>query len=263
MAAIEAITRRHDGNERAVLYHVPHDGDLIPAEMMKAVCIPLENMLEYHRAMKDTGALRMIPQGTRRDQVIAFPVSRLFCDVERFLSPEKEEMEKYGMGFCYERTFDGTKFKEISSQIRVKTVEMYSSHHKRLDAACRKWKRVCLIDLHSFSDLIVPKDNIREDEKTPDLCIGTDSVFTPDLLLNMVKDEFEGRGLSVKINYPYSGCMVPNGVMKKRYTGDFIGIMLEFNKRFYMEEGNVSPEKVKLIRDGIREIRRQIRVQNV
>ena len=91
---------------------------------MKAVCIPLEDMLEYHRIMKDIGALRMIPQGTRRDQVIAFPISRLFCDVERFLSPEKEEMEKYGMGFCYERTYDGTKFKEVTSKIKLKAADM-------------------------------------------------------------------------------------------------------------------------------------------
>ena len=61
---------------------------------MKSVCIPRELFLKYHEEMRDTDIDRVIPDACRRgDMTHIFTISRLLCDVERFIGPE-EVMEQ-------------------------------------------------------------------------------------------------------------------------------------------------------------------------
>ena len=111
-----------NNKKRFPLFHVPHDGTSFPEELMESVCIPKEQFLSYHERMRDTGVLEMVPTAWRNSgNTLYFPVSRLLCDVERFPGPE-EPMERLGMGFCYERAYDGTRIKTVSAELRRETL---------------------------------------------------------------------------------------------------------------------------------------------
>lgn len=163
-----------NNKKRFPLFHVPHDGTSFPEELMESVCIPKEQFLSYHERMRDTGVLEMVPTAWRNSgNTLYFPVSRLLCDVERFPGPE-EPMERLGMGFCYERAYDGTRIKTVSAELRRETLVWYHGHHEKLNRACVEHPRLLLLDMHSFSDDIVPRDRLRSGERTPDVCLGID-----------------------------------------------------------------------------------------
>ncbi len=219
---------------RTPVFHVPHDGTEFPPELMASVCVPHVQFLCYHEKMRDIGIRGMIPRTYRTaSQSACFPITRLLCDVERFIGPE-EIMEQYGMGFCYERAFDGTVIKTVTDELKEKTRVYYDRHHARMDRLCDRHKRIVLFDMHSYSDEIVPPSFLRGGEPTPDVCIGTDGRYTPERLAELAERRFREAGYSVSRNYPYSGCYVPNAVLSGAENSDFISIMLEFNKRIYL-----------------------------
>ena len=159
------------------------------------------------------------------------------CDVERFIGPD-EPMEKYGMGYCYERAYDGTVIKKMSPELLEKTKVYYDRHHERMDSICRQHPHLLLFDLHSYSDDIVPKNMLLQGRPTPDVCIGTDSRYTPLALIDILKRHLSRENISFAENYPYSGCFVPNIVLKGKGHRDFAGVMIEVNKRFYCCDQN-------------------------
>ena len=135
-----------NNKKRFPLFHVPHDGTTFPEELMESVCIPKEQFLSYHERMRDTGVLEMVPTAWRNSgNTLYFPVSRLLCDVERFPGPE-EPMERLGMGFCYERAYDGTRIKTVSAKLRRETLVWYHGHHEKLNRACVEHPRFLLLD---------------------------------------------------------------------------------------------------------------------
>lgn len=235
---------------RTPVFHVPHDGTEFPPELMASVRVPRAQFLFYHEKMRDAGIRDMIPRTYRTaSQSICFPVSRLLCDVERFLGQE-EIMEQYGMGFCYERAFDGTRIKNADDELKAKTLLYYQKHHERVDEICRTQKRVLLLDMHSFSRELVPRDILREEEDIPDLCIGTNAEYTPEILITAAERVFREAGFQTARNYPYEGCYVPQAA--KRGETDCIALMLEFNKENHLDNKGVPiPEKTGLIRKAI------------
>ena len=234
---------------RYPIFHIPHDGRLFPEELMASVCIPREDFLRYHRLMRDTDIIRAVPEAYRgSDMCQAFSVSRLLCDVERFLGPE-EIMEQYGMGFCYEKACDGTTIKRVTPELRQKTLAYYTAHHARMDRLCETHPRILFIDLHSYSDEILPPGFRQSAAPTPDLCIGTDPRYTPLRLAATVKKRFTAAGFTAAVNDPYAGCYIPNAVLHGRSNCDCVSIMLEFHKRTYCDRpGRSVPEKLKAIR---------------
>jgi len=219
-----------------VVFHVPHDGAQFPPELMSSACISQGEFMRYHETMRDTSVTLMIPDGYRTEEhSVVFPVSRLLCDVERFIGPE-EVMEQFGMGYCYERAFDGQKIKNVTEDLKRRTRIYYDGHHKRLDEICMKHEKILLIDLHSFSDEIVPLHFLKDGEPTPGICIGTDPGYTPRALTEAAMKVFGEAGYSVRENYPYTGCLVPNAVMSGRTRCRCASIMLEINKRVYCDE---------------------------
>ena len=68
----------------------------------------------------------------------------------------------------------------------------------------------------------------------PDICIGTDAFHTPDWLASLAAERFTAAGLTVAVNRPYSGALVP---------AEFCGrdrrvssLMIEISRRRYMHE---------------------------
>ncbi len=232
---------------RFLLWHVPHDGWKFPVKLLSSVCIPREQFEMYHEKMRDADVHKLIPRVyAYQSATERFDISRLLCDVERFIGPE-EKMERYGMGFCYERAFDGTRIKDISDALKDRTLRYYNEHHLRMNAKCKAHPQVLLFDMHSYSDEIVPKDFLRQGKRTPDVCIGADPRFTPLSLIQFARYRFEEAGFSTELNYPYNGCYVPCPAVSGKI--DCLSIMLEFNKRTYLDlHGKLDDDKASMIR---------------
>lgn len=240
---------------RFPIFHVPHDGCQFPETMMSSVCVPHDEFYQYHEKMRDKMVSKVIPEEYQDEAyTVLFSVSRLLCDVERFIGPE-ELMEQYGMGFCYEKAYDGTVIKTVTEEIKRKTLTHYYRHHKKMDRMCKCHEKILLIDLHSYSNEIVPEDFQLADAEMPDVCIGVDSVFTPEHLIASAEKNFRIAGFSTALNYPYSGCYIPNSVMSGENESDFISVMIEINKRIYLDsEEDTDFKQIDIIQQAIRQI---------
>lgn len=234
------------------VFHVPHDGTHFPEELMASVCVPRDVFLAYHEKMQDKDVMQLIPNNDQQEGIVcSFAVSRLLCDVERLIGPN-EVMEQFGMGFCYEKVFDGTVIKHVTKEVKDLSRIYYDRHHDRINRLCRQHKNILFVDLHSYSTDIVPKAFFYPNRALPDLCIGTDERFTPPSLTYAARQAFQKAGLTVAENYPYSGCYIPEAVINGEYHGSFTAIMLEFHRRTYLDEkGDLIPVKITAIRNAI------------
>lgn len=90
-----------------------------------------------------------------------------------------------------------------------------------------------VLDMHSFPSAPLPYE-LDQDPNRPDICIGTDSFHTPDAIRDTAREAFEREGLSVAVNRPFSGALVPMSV----YHTDnrVLALMVEVNRRLYMNE---------------------------
>ena len=115
---------------------------------------------------------------------------------------------------------------------REEVLQIYNAHHAELNrqarAALREHGRCLVVDLHSFSDETVTRLFGWTD--FPDVCIGTEEEYYDKDLVNTIACLCRSVGLSVAMNYPYRGSMVPNQYYGKRGTG-IVSVMLEINKR--------------------------------
>ncbi|MBR2531921.1 MAG: N-formylglutamate amidohydrolase [Lachnospiraceae bacterium] len=240
---------------RFPVFHIPHDGWRFPEELMASVCIPKEQFFSFHEKMRDRDLNKIVPRPYHTGSNVArFEVSRLLCDVERFAGPE-EVMEQYGMGFCYDQAYDGTVIKNVTDDLKEKTLKYYREHHEEVDRMCSGHPRVVLFDLHSYTDELVPVEFMKAGQRTPDVCIGTDERYTPPALTKAVRDCFEQAGFKADLNYPYSGCFVPDTVMRGESSCDCISVMIELNRRIYCDEkGESVPEKLERIQEIMQRI---------
>ena len=130
---------------RFPVFHIPHDGWEFPEELMESVCIPHDLFMKYHEEMRDTDISRAVPNAYYGgDMSHSFRISRMLCDVERFIGPE-EIMEQYGMGFCYEKAYDGTVIKHVTRTLKEKTLAHYRKHHEWMGSVTAIPGFCCLI----------------------------------------------------------------------------------------------------------------------
>lgn len=240
---------------RFPFFHIPHDGTLFPTELMASICIPQQEFMKYHEVMRDKEIYKIIP-GVQRtaSHTERFNVSRLLCDVERFIGPE-EPMEKYGTGFCYQKAFDGTVIKNVTSELMEKTMVYYNRHHDRMNAVAQNHPHILMFDVHSYSDEIIPADCLLEGRTSPEVCIGTDPRYTPAALTGILEKHLVRENISFAENYPYRGCFIPNAVLEKKLNLDFAGIMIEINKRFYCDRnGDVIEGRLLQMKDIMKKV---------
>ena len=213
-----------------ILIHIPHSSIIFPKLFYK-VCIKDKNYINKSAIfMSDYMVDKLVPKGYKTH---IFKYSRLFCDVERFKS-NKEEMNKYGMGFIYENDCDN-KITIINNKYKnIVTKSYYDKHHNKLDKLTsniiNKHGKCIMIDLHSYSDKMVY--SIFKLKNNPDICIGIDDKFTSNYLKKITINHFEKYGYTIKINYPYSGTIIPNKFYNKK-SNKIDSIMIEINKRIY------------------------------
>ena len=240
---------------RYPVFHVPHDGWRFPFELLPSVCVSEEQFRWYHEMMSDTEAGMLVPEAYRGgDMYERFQISRLLCDVERFIGPE-EDMEQYGMGFCYEKAFDGTEIKIVTDEVRKQTRKYYDEHHARMKRICERHPRILLFDIHSFSEEALPEHIRRRSDRLPDVCIGTDPQYTPRELISRIRHRADELNLICMENIPYSGTFVPECAQDRSSSCDLISVMLEFNRKLYCDgNGKQVEAKMEQIRKLVRRI---------
>lgn len=213
-----------------ILIHVPHAAMYLPEAYRRTALIPADELEEENHFMCDTGVLELIPP-VLAENVVAFPYSRLYCDVERFRDGT-EPMEEYGMGYIYTRDSLGREMFRPSLEHRAEVSAVYEAHHTELNRRASEILAECgrclIIDLHSFSDEAV--NRLFGWTDFPDVCIGTEEDYYSEEIVDAICGFCKGMGLSVALNYPYRGSLVPNQYFGKKDTG-IVSVMLEVNKR--------------------------------
>ena len=232
-----------------IILHIPHSSTYLPQTFKVSEGVCLKNELER---MTDwfTDELFDFEEAIK----LIFPYSRLYCDVERFRKDRDEPMARKGMGVCYTNTSYGTKLREVSSRekIFIKS-NIYDTHHEKLEGFVNeeltKQRSSLIVDCHSFHSSPLPHE---DSMNRPDICLGTDDFHTPNELTEYVKKYFEKHGLSVTINEPFSGTMVP----LKFYHRDkrVKSIMIEINRDLYLNHKFEKNDRFGQIKEHISEL---------
>jgi len=173
------------------------------------------------------------------DTVIAFQVSRLVVDPERFLDEMQEMMAWLGMGVIYTKTSRGNLLREYPALDERDALirRFYVPHHKQLNEAAgaelRRYGTAVILDCHSFPSSPLPYE-LDQDPDRPEICIGTDPFHTPPELTEVVQQAVAAEGLTSRTNRPFGGCLIPSRFHEndKRVSG----IMIEVNRSLFMDE---------------------------
>ncbi|NNM67765.1 MAG: N-formylglutamate amidohydrolase [Spirochaetales bacterium] len=166
---------------------------------------------------------------------IAAVFSRVFCDVERFYPDDQEPMAKKGMGFYYTQTDDGISFRQEGVWKQRVYQEFYVPHHQRLEASVSQrlddGGQCLILDGHSFSSVPFLREEDQNSDR-PDICLGTLSFHTPQWLIDSAIEIFTQANLSVALNRPYTGSLVPGKFLDK--DPRVFSLMIEINRRLYL-----------------------------
>lgn len=221
-----------------LIVHVPHAGQAMSQNFVSRQILNADFMKKENAYIADFLVDNLLPLGLKN--VVRFSMSRMLCDVERFLDAENEPMEKYGMGAVYTHDSQGRQFIESDSIYRQSVIEnYYLPHHAKMqkltDSILQSHERCYILNWHSFWDDYVKRMFQMDD--CPDICIGTDERFLDSAWLRATQAYFEGKGYSTSINHPFCGSFVPS---KHYYENDtrVKSLMLEFNKRLYLTPNN-------------------------
>jgi N-formylglutamate amidohydrolase len=208
---------------RYIIVHVPHSSDVIPSE---------DGYLMDTRPERNIVTDWYTDDLIVGDQSVIFPLSRVYCDVERF---ENDPLESAGQGVYYTRTLGGGALRERNDGTAGKVMALYRAHHHSLVTAIEQailLSPVCLVDAHSYSDYQAGFTGFPD---RPDICIGTDRDHTPAALVKSLVTLFTDAGYSVALDRPYAGTMIPHAF---RGNPNFSALMLEINKRLYLTDGD-------------------------
>ena len=221
-------------NKTKVLFHIPHTSLKVPKLFYKGLLISKDEFRKYNLKMSDiyVDYLFKYIKGKR----IKAKYSRMFCDVEKFKDDNIEFMSKYGQGVIYTHTYDGTLFHQDDDEYKKIVHKYYDKYHKKLDRIAKrllsKNNKLLILDIHSYSN---EQALYHHNGEFPDICIGIEKDYYNKDILNEIISNIKEKGYSYKINYPYTGSMIPNIIFNNdKYKGRVISIMLEVNKRIYL-----------------------------
>lgn len=231
---------------KEIIFHIPHDGHKIPKSLRDSLLIPNIELKEYDRNMSDRLVSELV--NDLPYPVYKFNISRLMCDVERFLTDEV--MEQYGMGYCYEKFYNNKTFKNTTEKIKQTTKKYYLKHHNllnKLALSYQKNQEWLFIDLHSFNTKATRKELIKRNKTMPDICIGFDKDYCSKKYIKLAKETFENYGYKVIYNYPYSGSLIPNIIYERGDKSKINSLMIEINSECYLDNNrNLKVEHVHL-----------------
>jgi N-formylglutamate deformylase len=235
--AIREIER--EAVPRSLIFNIPHAATQVPEEVREQFLLSDEELYREQLKLTDLYADELF-QAEHSPRIIA-PVSRFVCDTERYWNNEDVQMADKGMGAIYTRTTDGRELRRpLSRGDRWMLHQQYYVPHQAkvkeaVNEALITTGRALIIDCHTFPSHPLPCDENQENSR-PDICIGTDEFHTPKELTDLVSSYFRERGYAVATNFPYTGTYVP--VMYQNRTKNIESIMIEVNRRLYMDEAN-------------------------
>ena len=219
-----------------MILHIPHASVIIPRRFRDQFVINNEQLASELLGLTDayTNELFESPGA----QVNSFPYSRLLVDVERFQLDNQEPMSKVGMGMIYTQTISGRPLRRSLSKLETATLQkLYDKHHLLLTQSVEdelvQRGTALIVDCHSFPSKPLTCD-IDQSKSRPDICLGMDSFHTPGSLLIMLEKAFKSLRLSVEVNKPYSGTIVPLKWYGKEHKVH--SVMIEINRSLYMNE---------------------------
>jgi len=223
----------------ATIIHIPHASRVIPDDVRKFICLDdaaLETELDM---LTDHYTDELFSIDHDSISVLQYPVSRYVADPERFSDDSMELMSEHGQGAVYVQTVDGKKLRDGEDHKHREHLlnQYYWPHHNRLEElterALLKHGRALIIDAHSFP--VRPlKVDLDQSLKRPDICIGTDAGHTPGVLVQLLMEYFSAAGLSVSINQPYAGTIVPMRYFNKEFR--VRSVMIEVNRQLYLQD---------------------------
>lgn len=224
--------------EQPLIFHIPHAALLVPPAERPSLLISESELDIELLKMTDRYTDEIFSAAAMAgDEIVAFPVSRLVLDPERFVDDAHEPMASRGMGVVYTRRHDRTILRD-SLEEKDRLVETYFvPHHRRLEDAVERHLvahgRAIIIDCHSFPASPLPYERV-QDPVRPEICIGTDATHTPEWLKDALLGAFDDAGYSVDVNTPFEGSLVP-----LRYYGKeplVQSVMIELRRDIYMDE---------------------------
>jgi len=221
-----------------MIFHIPHSSTDIPAEYRSLFLLDSTQLASELLLMTDhfTDEL-FLASATNDDSFLRFPVSRLLVDPERFPDDAQEEMSKVGMGAIYRLTHNGESLKDDQSKREELLTRYFSPHHRNLTARVGESLDLAndalIVDCHSFPKSPLPYE-LDQTPTRPQICIGVDEFHTPSYLIDTLVNFFSKAGLSVSVNAPFTGSIVPldyyHSEKKVR------SIMIEVRRDGYMDE---------------------------
>lgn len=219
---------------KKLVLHIPHSSTVIP--ILEGYVSSQEEINQEIIKLTDWYTNDLFDSPV--DDKIVAPFSRIFCDVERFADDELEVMAKFGMGVLYEKFDNGNLLRVVSTELKQKVLKNYYwIHHTMFSNAVKnsleQTKSCLILDCHSFPSSPF-NCALVQDHNTPDFNIGTDSYHTPLSLIEASKEFFKSKGLSLGVDTPYSGSIVPMEYYQK--DPRVSSIMLEVNRRLYLKE---------------------------
>jgi N-formylglutamate amidohydrolase len=233
--------------EASWIIHLPHASKTIPAIVRPDLLLSDQELALQVLMMTDHLTDELVGSTLPTAQRVRFPISRLVVDPERFLNDADEPMSRVGMGVIYERTSHGLLLRHPPTpSARQRLLETYYvPHHTALEAAVttalKRHGHCTILDMHSFPSRPLPYE-LDQRRDRPDICIGTDEFHTPVGLADELIQRFAAERLSVAVNRPFSGALVP---MRYFRNDDRVtSVMIEVNRQLYLDEvtGKIGPD---------------------
>ena len=231
-----------------LLIHIPHASLCLPPDFWRDVTVDRKIIEKDLRFMADY-KVDELARDIDCHKIIA-KYSRLYCDVERFQNDTDEPMVRLGMGVVYTYLPGGVQYRQVTSGRREEIIrQAYEPHHAQLNKLSQKIVNqhgsCMMVDLHSYSDDLVRK-LFDYKENLPDVCLGYDDEWFSENDALKLKMYIEKLGYSCALNYPYAGALVPMDFYRDKTPG-LRSVMLEVNRRVYLEGGTVRQESVRNI----------------
>lgn len=224
------------------IVHIPHSSTVIPSEFLPDYVITPELLQVEANIMCDKGTDLLVDLD---DNVVIFPYSRIFCDVERYNS-YLEEMNSVGMGILYENSHDLIHIRKVKNPELI--LKYYHEHHSKLNILTKKILdesgEVLIIDLHSYSDIPL-KYELHKGLKRPDICIGINNFHMDDKLKYEILYIIDKFGFSYEINQPFIGSLIPSDFINDSRVK---GVMIEIKKSIMEAEFQKIREVIKCIK---------------
>jgi N-formylglutamate amidohydrolase len=221
-----------------VLVHIPHASTAISKGDFSDFLPSAAEMRHELIRLTDWYTDELFGGDWAPQNVLQYQHSRLVVDVERFACDDEEPCAKVGMGATYVKTSRGAPLRNLSPARRKELIKnYYDPHHQifneKVNQILKIFNRCVIIDGHSYPTKPLPTQTSYQ--STPEIGIGTDSLFTSLPLIELTENYFKSRGFDVRLNEPFIGTIIPSEIYQSKDTR-VQSVMIEVRRDLYIDE---------------------------